>query len=80
MYDIEAKDKMEFNRVKRRFYYYLNKLLNMPIGNKIHFISKSVIFADLRAETELNALFDDIQRYSDSITIFKLYTSKVVKL
>jgi len=80
IYDIKANNKKEFNRVKRRFYYYLNKIFNTPIGNNIHFLSKSVIFASLNAEVELDALFKDILMYSDTLFVHKLYTSNIKQL
>ena len=64
LYDIKAKNRKEFNRVKRLFYYHLKKL----DSSKIKFITKSVILAPSSIEKLLDSFF---ARFKKSVVVFK---------
>ena len=58
VYDIKIKGKREYNTIKRRFYYWLNKFKQKceKTGEKFIFISKSVVLIPEKFENE----FDDL--------------------
>lgn len=64
IYDISAKEKKEFNRVKRRFYYWLNQI----ITEKECWKTKSVILASRKHTRALDALFHE---FSGSVIAYK---------
>lgn len=64
LYDIKAKNKREFNRVKRRFYYHLNKL---DLSN-MRFPTKSVFLVTPGQERIIDAFFS---RFGKSVEVYK---------
>jgi len=73
LYDIKAKNKREFNRVKRLFYYHLNKLGRV----KIHFVTKSVLLVPTELEHLLDGFF---KRFKNKIEIYKVRCEKIEEL
>ena len=73
IYDIKAKNKREFNRVKRMFYYRLNKF---NLG-KSAFRTKSVIISDEKKEKMFDAFFSD---FKGSVEIYKVYAQSIEML
>ena len=64
LYDISAKDKREFNRTKRRFYYWLNQI----VPDKELWKTKSALHVPRKYIRPLEALFRD---FSGSIKVYK---------
>ncbi len=76
VYDICSTDPAEFNRVKRRFYYQLNKLKqNYPIA----FISRSAIVISVSHESVFDSFFNPFCK-DGSIVVFKIYTIEITTL
>lgn len=73
LYDVEAKDKKEFNRVKRRFYYWLNQI----VPDKELWKTKSAIMVPRRYVRPLDALF---KRFSGSIVCYKANVRSIEEL
>ena len=73
LYDIKAKNKREFNRVKRMFYYRLNKLDMV----KIHFVTKSVLLVPSELERTTDDFFN---RFKGSLEVYKVRCEKVEEL
>ena len=73
LYDIKAKNKREFNRVKRVFYYRLNKLGIV----KLHFVTKSVLLVPHDLERLLDAFFLGFKK---SVEVYKAKCEKVEEL
>ncbi len=67
IYDIKFKNKKQFSRIKRRFYYNLNKL------EFITFISKSVIQISEIHEKFMDSFFSS---YSKDISLVKIKSIK----
>ena len=73
MYDIKAKNKKKFNRVKRRFYYHLNKLdLDEDVWK-----TKSTIAVQPRKSRVLDAFFRD---FTKDVVVFKIRASTIEEL
>ena len=70
IYDLKAKNKKRFNRTKRLFYYYLNKL---PL-TKESWKTKSTISIQTKHEKILDKFF---RRFKNDIHVFKLYTETI---
>jgi hypothetical protein len=73
LYDIGAKDAREFNRVKRRFYYWLNQI----VPNKDLWKTKSAILAPRKYTRPLDALF---KRFKDSVICYKANVRSIEQL
>lgn len=73
LYDIKAKNKKKFNRVKRRFYYHLNK---MPL-NKEHWRTKSAIAVPTNLEAAMDKFF---KMFGRSIIVYKIITESIEAL
>ncbi|MBI5227395.1 hypothetical protein HY988_02290 [Candidatus Micrarchaeota archaeon] len=73
LYDIKAKNKKTFNRTKRMFYYYLNKL-NLK---KEFWKSKSVLAVTPEFEKKMDLLF---KRFRGSVIAYKIITDSVEKI
>jgi len=65
IYDLKAKNKRKFNRVKRLFYYHLN---NLPI-RKEAWKTKSTIAVQPSMEKMMDAFF---RRFGRSVIVFKV--------
>lgn len=72
-FDIKAKIKSEYIRIKRRFYYYLNKY-KTP---NTYFKTKSVLVVDKKNEETFDILF---KKFKDNIEVYKIYTDEIVEL
>ena len=73
LYDLKAKNKREFNRVKRVFYYHLAKLA-LP---KAAFITKSTIVVEGNQERIMDFFF---KRFKKSVTIYKVCCESIEEL
>ena len=73
LYDIKAKNKQEFNRVKRLFYYHLNKLDLL----KIHFVTKSVLLAPSELERLVDSFF---KQFKNKVEVYKVRCEKIEEL
>ncbi len=73
LYDIKAKNKKEFNRVKRLFYYHLNKL-NLK---KEFWKTKSVLAVPLELEPPLDRFFKKVRK---SIKVYKISADSIEKM
>ena len=73
LYDIKAKNKLEFNRVKRLFYYHLNKLDLL----KIHFVTKSVLLAPSELERLVDSFF---KQFKNKVEVYKVRCEKIEEL
>jgi hypothetical protein len=73
IYDIKAKNKRKFNRVKRRFYYHLNKLgLDRSLWK-----TKSTIAVRPRKARMMDAFFQD---FGSDVLVYKIRASSVEEL
>jgi hypothetical protein len=73
MYDIKAKNKKKFNRVKRRFYYHLNKLdLDRSVWK-----TKSTIAVQPRKARILDSFFRD---FSQDVIVYKIRATVIEEL
>lgn len=72
-YDIKAKNKKKFNRTKRLFYYYLNKL---PL-QKEFWKSKSVLAVPLKLEKPLDSFF---KQFKNEVIVYKLRAETIEEL
>lgn len=70
LYDIKARNKREFNRVKRSFYYHLKKLA-LP---RTTFRTKSAILIEGDKEMQLDAFF---KRFPGKVEVYKVLTESV---
>ena len=73
LYDINAKDKREFNRIKRRFYYWLNQI----IPDKSLWKTKSALLVERKYVRALDALF---REFRSSIVVYKANVRSIEKL
>lgn len=73
LYDLKAKNKLEFNRVKRRFYYHLKKLGLL----KRDFLTKSVILVAPSRERVIDQFF---KRFSGLVEVYKVRCETVEEL
>jgi hypothetical protein len=73
MYDIKAKNKKKFNRVKRRFYYHLNKLeLDESVWK-----TKSTIAVQPKKARILDLFFKDFRK---DVVVYKLRATTIEEL
>ncbi len=73
IYDIKARNKKKFNRVKRRFYYHLNKL---PL-KKERWRTKSAIVVPTRMEHAMDRFF---KRFGRSVEVYKVLAETIEEL
>lgn len=73
LYDLKAKNKREFNRVKRVFYYHLTKL-SLP---KTAFITKSTIVVNETSARLLDVFF---KKFKNSLIVYKIYCESIEEL
>ena len=73
LYDLKAKNKRDFNRVKRRFYYHLNKLR----GPKLSFLTKSVMIVQFEKEKIIDLFF---KRFKGVVEVYKVHAAEVEEL
>jgi hypothetical protein len=70
LYDIKAKNKKTFNRVKRRFYYHMNKL---PL-KKTHWKTKSALSVPPNLEVVVDDFFS---MFGKSVKVYKVITESI---
>ena len=70
LYDINAKNKKEFNRTKRMFYYYLNQL----DLKKDFWKTKSALCVSPKLEKSLDLFF---KRFKGFIKVYKIYSESI---
>lgn len=73
IYDIFAKNKKEFNRIKRNFYYHLGKL---PL-KKENWKTKSTFAVELASEKIYDEFF---KNYKKNIKIYKILATEIEEL
>jgi hypothetical protein len=72
-YDIKARNKRQFNRTKRRFYYHLHKL---PL-KKEYWKTKSTLMVPTKLEQIMDSFF---KRFGKSVEVYKVLTESVEEL
>ncbi|MFN7991509.1 MAG: hypothetical protein U0R44_05105 [Candidatus Micrarchaeia archaeon] len=70
IYDLKAKDKRSFNRVKRLFYYHLNRL---PLKKEL-WKTKSALAVPPKMEKSLDNFF---KRFRRSVIVYKAVAESV---
>lgn len=73
IYDIKAKDKRTFNRVKRMFYYNLNKLYLKNFSWK----TKSVLVVEPEYEELIDDFFKD---FKSNLEVYKIRAKLIEEL
>ena len=73
LYDVKAKNKKDFNRVKRRFYYRLNQIL----PNREAWRTKSAILVQGKAVRALDQFF---RSFRGSVIVFKANVRAIEEL
>lgn len=73
IYDVKAKNKKTFNRVKRLFYYHLNRL---PL-KKDFWKTKSAFAIELKMEKMVDSFF---KRFGKSVIVYKAYVESIDQL
>jgi len=73
LYDVKAKNKKEFNRTKRRFYYWLNQLLPKKDAWK----TKSVVLVPGKHEKALDEFFCS---FKGKIIVYKAIIQSIEEL
>jgi len=73
LYDIKAKNKKKFNRTKRMFYYYLNKLSI----KKDRWKSKSAIAVETNMEKTMDHFF---KKFGKKIIVYKVMAETIEEL
>lgn len=73
IYDVKAKNRKSFNRVKRLFYYHLNRL---PLTKEL-WKTKSVLAVPPKLEKALDSFF---RRFGKSVVVYKSYSESVERL
>lgn len=73
IYDIRARNKREFNRVKRVFYYRLKKL-NLPKGA---FLTKSTIAVSEDRERAMDGFF---KGFGNAVSAYKIYSERIERI
>ncbi len=74
VYDIEANDIKEFNKIKRRFYYNLNKIKSYV---NLYFITKSTMLIKKENEKIIDEFFKDFCK-KGQIRLCKIYCSSII--
>lgn len=73
LYDIKAKDKRKFNRIKRLFYYHMGKL---PLKKEL-WKTKSAVAVEIRMERTMDLFF---RRFGKAIVVYKVVAETIEKL
>ncbi len=73
IYDIKAGNKKSFNRVKRLFYYHLNRL---PIKKEL-WKTKSTLAVQPKMEKTLDSFF---RRFGRAVVVYKSYSESIERL
>lgn len=73
MYDLKAKNKKKFNRLKRRFYYHLGRLgLKKDV-----WLTKSTIRVKPKTEKIMDLFF---KKFRNEVVVYKLHTTTIEEL
>jgi hypothetical protein len=73
VYDLNAKNKKSFNRVKRLFYYHINRL---PLKKEL-WKTKSALAVQPRMEKVMDNFF---KRFGKSVIVYKMLVEKIEEL
>jgi hypothetical protein len=73
VYDLDARDRKSFNRVKRLFYYHMNRL---PLKKEL-WKTKSALAVQPRMEKRMDSFF---KRFKKSVTVYKILAEKIEEL
>jgi hypothetical protein len=73
IYDLKARNRKSFNRVKRLFYYHMGKL---PLKKEL-WKTKSAIAVPPRMEKTMDSFF---RRFRKSITVYKCHADSIEEL
>jgi len=73
IYDVKAKDKKSFNRVKRLFYYHLNRL---QIKKEV-WKTKSTLAVPPKMEKTMDLFF---RRFGKAVVVYKSYSENIERL
>ncbi len=73
IYDLVARDRKKFNRVKRLFYYHLSKI---PLRKEV-WKTKSAIAVQPQMEKTLDSFF---RRFGKSVVVYKALAGSVEQL
>lgn len=76
IYDIKMKNKRNFNKIKRIFYYNLNKL-GLDSDTQI---TKSTILVPDNKERIMDKFFSEFRKKTKNIVIFKVFTHYIEEL
>ena len=76
IYDLKFETRKKFNKVKRKFYYNLEKL-NLT---KENFLLKSTIIVPDNRERIMDIFFRDFKKKESSLVVFKVFTTHVEEL
>ncbi len=76
IYDIKQKNKRNFNKIKRNFYYNLGKLDLKPATH----ITKSTLLVPDNYEQLLDRFFSDFRKKTRNIIIYKAFTHHVEEI
>ena len=76
IYDIKQKNKRNFNKIKRNFYYNLGKLGLKP---EIR-VTKSTLLVPDNYEQVLDKFFSDFRKKTKNIIIYKVFTHHVEEI
>ncbi|MEM3499162.1 MAG: hypothetical protein QXF35_01685 [Candidatus Bilamarchaeaceae archaeon] len=76
IYDLKFKNKKEFNRQKRKFYYNLNKL---PIDKK-NWFNRSVILVPDNKENIFDEFFKTYKKTEKNLLVYKIFTSNIEEI
>ena len=76
IYDIKQKNKRDFNKIKRSFYYNLGKLGLKPTTH----ITKSTLLVPDNNEQILDKFFSDFRKKTRNIIIYKVFTHHVEEI
>jgi hypothetical protein len=70
VYDLNAKDKRKFSRVKRLFYYHMNRL---PLKKEL-WKTKSALAVQPRMEKMMDSFF---RRFGKSVVVYKMHAREI---
>ncbi len=76
IYDLKFETKQKFNRLKRKFYYNLEKL-----GlNKDNFPTKSTIVVEDKKEEMMDMFFKEFRKTEGTLEVYKFFTTYIEEL
>ena len=76
LYDIKARNKRDFNKTKRIFYYNLQKL-----GLKTtNWVTKSTILVPDSLEPHLDSFFEKQKKRTENLIVYKAFTHSIEEI